>query len=58
MRSPPASTSKTFATTSVAGTATINLTGNELAQRIDGNNGVNVMNGGGGNDLLLGIWRQ
>ena len=43
-----------FATTSVAGTAAINLTGNELAQRIDGNNGVNVINGGGGNDLLFG----
>ena len=43
-----------FATTSVAGTATIGLTGNELAQRIDGNNGANVINGNGGNDLLFG----
>ena len=45
-----------FATTSVVGTATIGLTGNELAQRIDGNNGANVINGNGGNDLLA--WRR
>ena len=45
---------ETFATTSLAGTAAINLTGNELAQRIDGNNGVNRINGNGGNDLLYG----
>jgi Ca2+-binding RTX toxin-like protein len=43
-----------FATTSLAGTAAINLTGNDLAQRIDGNNGVNVINGKGGNDVLFG----
>jgi Ca2+-binding RTX toxin-like protein len=43
-----------FATASLAGTAAINLTGNEIAQRIDGNNGVNSINGSGGNDLLFG----
>ena len=43
-----------FGTASVAGTAAINLTGNELAQRIDGNNGINILNGSGGNDLLFG----
>ena len=45
---------ETFATASVAGTAAINLTGNELAQRIDGNNGINILSGSGGNDLLFG----
>ncbi|BCH35314.1 hypothetical protein MesoLjLc_72440 [Mesorhizobium sp. L-8-10] len=45
---------ETLATTSVAGTATINLTGNALSQRINGNNGTNSLNGGGGNDTLVG----
>jgi Ca2+-binding RTX toxin-like protein len=43
---------ETLATTSVAGTSTIGLTGNELAQRIIGNNGVNGLYGNAGNDLL------
>ncbi len=44
-----------FATTGIAGTGAINLTGNEIAQRINGNNGANVLNGGGGNDTLYGL---
>jgi Ca2+-binding RTX toxin-like protein len=43
-----------FATRFLAGTTTINLTGNELAQTISGNNGANVINGNGGDDVLLG----
>ncbi len=43
-----------LAATSIGGTAAINLTGNEIAQRIGGNNGVNVLSGGGGNDNLFG----
>ncbi|MES2441213.1 MAG: calcium-binding protein [Pseudomonadota bacterium] len=39
----------------MAGTAAINLTGNELANKIAGNEGVNVLNGGGGNDKLSGF---
>ena len=45
---------ETFGTASVAGTATINLAGNDSAQRIDGNNGTNAIIGNGGNDLLFG----
>ncbi|MGO4834610.1 calcium-binding protein, partial [Rhizobiaceae sp. 2RAB30] len=41
-------------TTSVSGIGAINLTGNELAQRIDGNNGINSLSGGAGNDTLYG----
>ena len=46
---------ETLVTTSQAGTRAINLTGNELAQRINGNNGVNTINGGGGNDTISGF---
>jgi len=37
-----------------AGTAAINLTGNELAQEITGNDGANVLRSGGGVDILYG----
>ncbi|MGO4832989.1 calcium-binding protein, partial [Rhizobiaceae sp. 2RAB30] len=43
-----------LATTSLAGTAAIRLTGNEFAQSISGNNGTNIIRGGGGNDVLFG----
>jgi Ca2+-binding RTX toxin-like protein len=44
-------------TTSQAGTAAINLTGNEFANTINGNNGANTLNGGGGvnGDTLSGF---
>ena len=42
-------------TTSQTGTGAINLTGNELAQRINGNNGANVIKGNGGNDTISGF---
>ncbi|BCH25727.1 calcium-binding protein [Mesorhizobium sp. L-8-3] len=45
---------ETLATTSMAGAAAINLSGNEFAQRISGNAGRNYLNGGGGNDTLIG----
>src|SRR5205085_11491232 len=38
-----------------AGTAAINLTGNELANNIFGNAGANVLDGGRGADYLLGL---
>lgn len=38
-----------------AGTAAINLTGNDLAQSVTGNAGVNILSGLGGNDLLEGL---
>ena len=38
-----------------AGTAAINLTGNELAQAIFGNAGANLLDGGGGADSLVGF---
>jgi serralysin len=41
-------------TSNTAGTAEINLTGNELGQTITGNAGINVVSGGGGNDTLYG----
>ncbi|NOT72413.1 MAG: hypothetical protein HOP09_14405 [Hyphomicrobium sp.] len=41
-----------------AGTNPINLTGNEFRQIIRGNNGVNTLLGGGGNDNPLWLWRQ
>ena len=44
-----------LSTTSIVGTAAINLTGNSLVQEIDGNNGANILNGGGGADTLVGF---
>jgi Ca2+-binding RTX toxin-like protein len=41
-------------TTNQAGTAAINLTGNEFGNTINGNNGANVLDGGHGNDTLFG----
>ena len=37
------------------GTQAIDLTGNELAQTIYGNAGLNILNGGGGGDELVGL---
>ena len=42
-------------TTLQTGTDAINLTGNNLAQTIDGNAGVNVLSGLAGNDFLRGL---
>ena len=44
-----------LSTSSIAGTAAIDLTGNAFVQEIDGNNGNNVLNGGGGADVLVGF---
>ena len=44
-----------LSTTSQTGIGAINLSGNELAQRINGNNGANIINGGGGNDIISGL---
>jgi serralysin len=41
-------------TTDHFGTAAINLTGNELAQDIYGNNGDNILDGAGGDDWMYG----
>lgn len=46
---------ETLATTSSAGTGTINLTGNSFAQAITGNNGSNTISGMAGNDTLRGL---
>ena len=43
-----------LSTTSIAGTAAINLTGNAFVQEIVGNDGANILNGGGGADVLVG----
>ncbi|MER8460882.1 calcium-binding protein [Mesorhizobium sp. M1300] len=43
-----------LATTRLAATTAIDLTGNEFAQTIQGNAGVNVLNGGGGADTMVG----
>jgi hypothetical protein len=40
---------------SAAATTAMNLTGNALANEIFGNNGVNVLDGGGGSDYLRGF---
>lgn len=40
--------------TAASASLAINLTGNELAQRVIGSNAVNVINGGAGNDTLTG----
>jgi Ca2+-binding RTX toxin-like protein len=45
---------ETLRTTNEAGTTTINLTGNNIANTIVGNNGNNAINGGGGADTLIG----
>ncbi|WP_310467735.1 M10 family metallopeptidase C-terminal domain-containing protein, partial [Sphingomonas sp.] len=41
-------------TTNTAGSAALNLSGNDLGQRIVGNAGANQLAGGGGNDVLTG----
>ncbi|WP_442583027.1 beta strand repeat-containing protein [Mesorhizobium sp. ASY16-5R] len=46
---------ETLATTSAAGSAAIDLTGNELAQAITGNAGSNRIDGKGGLDTLAGL---
>lgn len=38
-----------------SGTAALSLAGNELANRIIGNNGINSLRGGGGADVLYGL---
>ncbi|MER8386487.1 calcium-binding protein [Mesorhizobium sp. M1380] len=43
-----------LATTNPSGSGTINLTGNEFIQTIQGNAGANVINGGRGADILTG----
>ncbi len=45
---------ETLGTDFSPGTAAINLTGNELANRIEGNNGSNILDGRGGADTLVG----
>jgi Ca2+-binding RTX toxin-like protein len=42
-------------TTSNAGTAAIDLTGNALSQTVMGNAGANMLNGAAGNDVLTGL---
>ena len=44
-----------MATTNSLGTATIDLTGNEIANTIYGNAGANTLGGGDGNDVLSGV---
>ena len=44
-----------LSTTDNAGTAAIDLTGNEFANMSDGNAGANVLNGGAGADTLIGL---
>lgn len=46
---------ESLAASSPAGTASLALSGNSLAQRITGNNGGNTINGAGGNDILIGL---
>jgi serralysin len=46
---------ETMTTDNDAGTAAINLTGNELANRVVGNAGANTLHGGAGNDRLEGL---
>ena len=45
---------ETLTTTNVAGIDSIDLTGNQLDNRIEGNAGVNLLIGNGGQDLLFG----
>ena len=44
-----------LATTNIAGTGALNLTGNEFANAIYGNNGANIISGKGGKDTLTGF---
>ncbi|HYD12459.1 MAG TPA: M10 family metallopeptidase C-terminal domain-containing protein [Allosphingosinicella sp.] len=44
-----------LSTSFTAGTAAINLTGNEIANFLIGNNGANTLNGGGGADVMTGF---
>jgi Ca2+-binding RTX toxin-like protein len=44
-----------LSTANNAGTTAINLTGNALAQSIAGNAGVNVLDSGGGGDIMVGL---
>ena len=46
---------ETLRTTSNGGTASINLTGNEIGQTVIGNAGVNNIRGGDGSDELIGL---
>ena len=46
---------ETLRTTNNAGTAALNLTGNELANTIIGNAGANMLDGGAGADTLAGL---
>ena len=46
---------ETLQTTNAAGTAAINLFGNELANTVIGNAGNNILSGGGGVDTLRGL---
>ena len=45
---------ESLGTTNASGGAAIELTGNEFAQTLYGNNGANVLNGGGSDDRLIG----
>ncbi|HVQ09732.1 MAG TPA: M10 family metallopeptidase C-terminal domain-containing protein [Allosphingosinicella sp.] len=47
---------ETISTAVQGGTAAINLTGNGYAQTVIGNYGANLLNGGGGNDVLYGLY--
>ena len=46
---------ETLQTTDAAGTAAINLSGNEFANIVIGNAGNNILSGGGGADTLRGL---
>jgi serralysin len=46
---------ETLTTTDNAATAAINLTGNELGNRVYGNAGANLLDGRAGNDTLVGL---
>jgi len=46
---------ETLATSDDAGTAALNLTGNELAQTLRGNAGANQLNGAQGADVMIGL---